>query len=135
MTIFRVVILMAKNYELDLSGSDFAELLGYEKKILTEKTNFVGAVVPNITRSVDWVFLHCDLITRRANDVASDVLYSFSTTGLQVSYPFQKEPYRLEWHVNKSEINSIRIWVTDGRNNPLDLNGIDVAVSIMIEKE
>ena len=91
---------------------------------------------PNITRSVDWVFLHCDLISRRANDVPSDVLYSFSTTGLQVSYPFQKEPYRLEWHpVNKSEINSIRIWVTDGRDNPLDLNGIDVAVSIMIEKE
>ena len=137
LTIFRVVILMDENYELDLSGNDFAELLGYEKKILLGgKKNFVGAMVPNITRSVDWVFLHCDLISRRANDVASDVLYSFSTTGLQVSCPFQKEPYRLEWHpVNKSEINSIRIWVTDGRNNPLDLNGIDVAVSIMIEKE
>ena len=103
---------------------------------MTGKKNFVGAMVPDITRSVDWVFLHCDLISRRANDVPSDVLYSFSTTGLQVSYPFQKEPYRLEWHpVNKSEINSIRIWVTDGRDNPLDLNGIDVAVSIMIEKE
>ena len=111
-------------------------MLGYEKKILTGKKNFVGRLVPNITRSVDWVFLHCDLITRRANDVPSDVLYSFSTTGLQVSYPFQKEPYRLEWHpVNKSEINAIRIWVTDGRNNLLDLNGIDVAVSITIEKE
>ena len=93
-------------------------------------------MVPNITRSVDWVFLQCDLISRRSNDVPSDVLYSFSTTGLQVSYPFQKEPCRLEWHpVNKNEINSIRIWVTDGRDNPLDLNGIDVAVSIMIEKE
>ena len=114
----------------------FAELLGYEKKILTGEKNYVGTIVLNITRSVDWVFLHCDLITRRANDAPSDVLYSFSTTGLQVSYPFQKEPYRLEWHpVNKSEINAIRIWVTDGRNNLLDLNGIDVAVSIMIEKE
>ena len=111
-------------------------MLGYEKKILTGEKNFVGAMVPNNTRSVDWVFLHCDLISRRANDVPNDVLYSFSTTGLQVSYPFQKEPNRLEWHpVNKSEINSIRIWVTDGRDNPLDLNGIDVAVSIMIEKE
>ena len=114
----------------------FAELLGYEKKILTGKKNFVGPMVPNITRSVDWVFLHCYLISRRANDVPSDVLYSFSTTGLQLSYLFQKEPYQLEWHpVNKSEVNSIRIWVTDGRDNPLNLNGIDVAVSIMIEKE
>ena len=136
MTIFRVVILMDENYELGLSGNDFAELIGYEKKILTGKKNFVGAMIPDITRSVDWVFLHCDLISRRTNDVASDVLYSFSTTGLQVSYPFQNEPHRLEWHpVNKSDINSMRIWVTDGRNNPLDLNGIDVAVSIMIEKE
>ena len=92
MTIFRVVILMDENYGLDLSGNDFAELLGYEKKILTGKKNFVGAMVPNITRSVDWVFLHCDLISRRTNDVPSDVLYSFSTAGLQVSYPFQKEP-------------------------------------------
>ena len=138
MTIFRVVILMHENYELDLCEGEFAELLGYEKKILTGEKNFVGAMVPNITRSVDWVFLHCDLISRRANAVPSDVLYSFSTTGLQVqvSYPFQKEPYRLERHpVNKSEINSIRIWVMDGRDNPLDLNGIEVAVSIMIEKE
>ena len=91
MTIFRVVILMDENYELDLSGNDFAELLGYEKKILTGEKNFVGAMVANITRSVDWVFLHCDLISRRANDVPSDVLYSFSTTGLQVSYPFKKK--------------------------------------------
>ena len=136
MTIFRVVILMHENYELDLSEGKFAELVGYEKKILTGKKNFVAAMTPNITRSVDWVFLHCDLISRRANDVSSDVLYSFSTTGVEVSHPFEKEPYRLEWHpVNKSMIDSIRIWVTDGRGNPLDLNGIDVAVSIMVEKE
>jgi len=94
-------------------------------------------MIPNITKSVDWVFLHCDLITRRANDVESDVSYSFSTTGLQVSYPFQKEPYRLECHpVNKKTLNrSVRIWVTDVRNNILDLNGVDVALSIMIEEE
>ena len=136
MTIFRVVILMDENYELDLSEGKFAELVGYEKKILTGKKNFVGAMTPNITRSVDWLFLHCDLISRRGDDVSSDVLYSFSTTGVEVGHPFEKEPYWLEWHpVNKSMIDSIRIWVTDGRGNPLDLNGIDVAVSIMVEKE
>ena len=32
MTMFRVVILMHENYELDLSDGEFAELLGYEKK-------------------------------------------------------------------------------------------------------
>ena len=49
---------------------------------------------------------------------------------------FHEEPYRLEWHpVNKSQIDSIRVWVTDGRNNLLDLNGIDVALSLIIEEE
>ena len=82
------------------------------------------------------MYLHCDLITRRTNNVPSDVLYSFSTTGLQVSCPFQKEPRRLNWHpVNKSYINEIRVWVTDGRNNILDLNGTDIAISLMIDKE
>ena len=60
---------MHEDYELDLSEGEFAELLGYEKKILTEKKNSVGAMVPNITRSVDWVFLHMrtlieDFLTR-----------------------------------------------------------------------
>ena len=35
MTIFRVFILMHENYELDFSEGKFAELVGYEKKILT----------------------------------------------------------------------------------------------------
>ena len=84
-------------------------------------------MIPNITRSVDWVFLHCNV---------SSVLYSFSSRDLQVSYPFQKEPYRLEWlPVNKTEINAIRVCVSDGGNNILDLNGVDVAVDIMIEEE
>ena len=93
-------------------------------------------MIPDITRSVDWVFLHCDLISRRVNDVENDVLYSFSTTNLQVSYPFEKEPRRLECHpVNRTRIDSVRVWVTDGRNNILDLNGVNIALSIMIEEE
>ena len=57
MTIFRVVILMQKDYELDLSEDEFASLLGYDKHILQRRKIFVGAKVPDVTRSVDWVFL------------------------------------------------------------------------------
>jgi len=98
--------------------------------------NSVGNKIPNITRGVDWVYLHCDLITRRTNNVPRDVLYSFSTTDLQVSYPFKIEPLRLEWQpVNKSYINEIRVWVTDGRNNILRLNETDIAISLMIKEK
>ena len=127
---------MAKDYELDLTDGGFASLLGYEKKILKDETNFNGEMIPDITRSVDWVFLHCDLISRRANDIENDVLYSISTVNLQVSYPFNENLYLLEYHpVNKTRIDSVRVWVTDGRNNILDLNGVNIALSIMIEEE
>ena len=79
MAIYRVVILIRKNYELDLSRGQFAKLVGFQKAELSKGTNFVGKMVPNTTKRVDWVFLHCDLITRQANDVGSDVLFSFST--------------------------------------------------------
>ena len=109
-------------------------MLGYGKNTLSG--DVVGIKVPNITRRVDWVYLLCDLISRRTNNVPSDVLYSFSTSDLRVSYPFQKEPRRLEWHpVNKSYIDAIRVRVTDGRNNILHLNGTDIAISLIIEEE
>ena len=134
MSIYRVAILIDNDYELDLSQGNFSELLGYGKSILSG--DIVGRKVPNITRGVDWVYLHSDLITRRTNNVPSDVLYSFSTPDLQVSYPFSKEPLRLEWQsVNKSYIDKISVLVTDGRNNILDLNETNIAISLMIEKE
>ena len=134
LTIYRVVILVHEDYELDLSQGSFSELLGYGKSFLSGDS--VGRKVPNITRGVDWVFIHCDLINQLSKNVQSDVIYSFSTVDLQVSYPFQKVPHRVKWHpVNKSIIDSIRIRVTDGRGNTLDLNGIDVALSLMIKKE
>ena len=134
MSIYRVMILIHNDYELDFSQGNFGELLGYGKNVLSGDN--VERKVPNITRGVDWVYLHCDLISRRTNNVPSDVLYSFSTSDLRVSYPFRKEPRRLEWQpVNKSFISEIRVWVTDGRNNILDLNGTDIAISLMIEEE
>ena len=39
-TLFRVVILMHENYELDLSEGKFAELLGFEKKAFDGKKEF-----------------------------------------------------------------------------------------------
>jgi len=113
---------------------NFGDLLGFRKRTL--RFTGGGTKIPNITRGVDWVYLHCDLISRQTNNVPSDLLYSFSTADLRVSYPFQKGPLRLEWQpVNKSSINEIRVWVTDGRNNILNLNGIDIAINLMIEKE
>ena len=133
LTVYRVVILLHEDYEIDLTQGSFSDLIGYGKVTLSGDS--VGLKLPNITRGVDWVFVHTDLINRVSNNVPSDVLFSFSTSDLQVSYPFQISPQRVLWHpVNSKVIKSTRVWVTDGRGNPLDLNGIDVAISLMIKK-
>ena len=131
---YRILIVMHDDYELDFSQGNFAELLGFDKKVLS--IDSIGTKIPNITRGVDWVYIHCDLISRRTNNIPTDVLHSFSTADLLVSYPFRKEPRRLKWQpVNKNNINAIRVWVTDGRNNILNLNETDVAISLIIEKD
>ena len=68
---YRIFIITNGDYELDLSQGHFGELLGYNKRILTGSS--FGDKVPNITRGVDWVYLHCDLISRKTNNVPSDM--------------------------------------------------------------
>jgi len=134
-TTYRVTILIANDYELDLSEGGFADLVGFDKAILNDTTN-VGDRVPNLTRGVDWIYVHCDLISRAVDNIANDVLFTLSTAKLQISYPFTKEPLRLLWHpVNKYQINSIKIRISDGNGNDLFLNDQPVALSIFIEEE
>ena len=134
-TIYRAVILLDNSIELGLSSGSFADLLGFEKKVLDQKTN-ISKFIPNITKGVDWVFIHCDLITREVKNVGSDVLISLPTSTRQISDSFSKEPKRLQWHtVNKNTIQSIRVYVKDGRNGIWDINYLDLAISLFIKEE
>ena len=70
---YRIFIVVHPDYELDLSQGNFGELLGFNKRILTGAS--FGNKVPNITRGVDWVYLHCDIISRKTNNITKDVIY------------------------------------------------------------
>ena len=80
---FRVIITLATNYQLDLTKSDFNELIGYDKKILKDEMN-IGVRVPNLTEDTDVLNIHCDLISNSLVDgVESDIIYSFGTSTLK----------------------------------------------------
>ena len=51
-TTFRVTITLAKNYQLDLRASNFNELIGFDKKILTSGTH-IGPRLPNLSQDTD----------------------------------------------------------------------------------
>ena len=134
-TIYRAVMVLDSSIELDLSSGSFADLLGFEKKVYMQRMN-ISKFIPNITRGVDWVFIHCDLITREVENVGADVLFCLPTSMISIGYSFSKEPKRISWQpANKEIIQAIRVYVTDGRNGILDLNDIDFAISIFLKEE
>ena len=134
-SILRVVIVLDSTIEMDFSTGTFADLIGFEKKIISQETN-ISKFIPNITRSVDWIFIHCDLITREVKHVGSDVLFAIPTSTYQVGQIITEQPLRLEWFpVNKNLVQEIRVYLTDGRNNIVDLNGQNMALSIFVDDD
>ena len=66
-TIFRTIITLAQNYQLDLAQSDYNDLIGFNKKILTESEN-IGEYIPNLSQDREILNIHCDLISESLVD-------------------------------------------------------------------
>ena len=134
LTSFKVLITLDANTQLDLRDGNFADLIGFDKKIVQE-TEY-GSKLPNITNSIDSIYIHCDLITDSVVDGKSgDVIYVFSTANLTRSYPFERTPYHIGFsRVNKTRIDSIRVWLTDADGRNIDLNGVDTSFTFILRE-
>ena len=125
---------MAQNYQLDLKASNFNDLIGFDKEVLSNETN-TGSKVPNLSQDTDILNIHCDLINESHVDGEdTDIIYSFSTSVLNPSYSFTLEPRRVTFNpVNKNTIDSIRIHITDGKRRLVNLNGADTSFSLILK--
>ena len=135
-TIFRTIITLASNYRLDLTQSNFNDLIGFNKKILTSSEN-VGDYIPNLSQDREILNIHSDLISESLVDGdETDIIYSFSTSTLTPSYSFTQEPRRVQFNpVNKNTINKIRIYITDGKRRIIDLNHSDTSFSLILREK
>ena len=135
-TIFKTIITLAENYQLDLTQSNFNDLIGFNKKILTNAEN-IGDYLPNLSQDREILNIHCDLISDSLFDGDdSDIIFSFSTSTLTPSYSFEQEPLRVQYNpVNKTQIHSIRIYITDGKRRIIDLNHADTAFSLILREK
>ena len=52
-TTFRVTVTLGDNYQLDLTHSNFNDLIGFDKKVLKDEVN-IGTRVPNLSQDI-WV--------------------------------------------------------------------------------
>ena len=134
-TTFRVTITLATKYQIDLTASNFNDLIGFDKVILKDEIN-TGPRVPNLSQDTDILNIHCDLVNDSLVDGQdTDIIYSFSTSVLRPSYSFTIEPRRVTFNpTNKNIISSIRIYITDGKRRLIDLNGSDTSFSLLLRR-
>ena len=129
---FRVVIELDDNYQIDFRNTEFGELIGFDDKIVTA-TEY-SARLPNITNSVDKINIHSDIVVNSILSGNSDNLLAvIPTDNLTRSYSFKFEPRRLLFNeVNKTQLNELRFYITDALGRPIDLNGIDWFMTLII---
>ena len=129
---YRVLVSLDGNYQLDLRGTDFGDLIGFDKKLVT-KTEY-GTRLPNITNSIDSLNINTTAIKDSvANGANTDTIAVILTDNLTGSYPFTFEPRRqLYCPVSSNYISEMRIYVTDSIGKPIDLNRIDWFMTLLL---
>jgi len=135
-TTFKTKINLAANYRLDLTTSNFGDLIGFNKRILTNSEN-IGDYTPNLSQETEILNIHCDLISESLVDGnETDIIYTFGTNDLQPSYAFTKEPLIVQYYsVNKYMIDTLRIYITDGKRRIIDLNDADTSFSLILREK
>ena len=114
LTTYKVFIQLANEFQIDFTKSgNFNVLLGFEKKLVSSSE--YGKNFPNITNSVDNLYLRCSLLSDSIiSGKRSNVLYSFSTSTKTRSMPFEIQPFNYLWSkINSTAISEVTFWFVD----------------------
>ena len=128
---YRVLIEVSANYQFEMT-KEFGILLGFDQGVITKTT--YSPRLPNITNNVDSILIHSNMTSDSVVDgELSNVLYKYQTDTLIRGRPFSIKPKRLMYcPVTKDRISDMRFYVTDGLNRPLDLNGINWSITLIL---
>ena len=129
---YRVVIEISNNFQLDLRNSNFGDLIGFEKKGVTQ-TEY-SSKLPNITNSIDVININCDIITDSIVDGrVGNALGMIPTDNLTRSYPFTFEPRRALFSpISKTNVSEMSINVTDSIGRLINFNDVDWHISLIL---
>ena len=118
---------------MDLRGSKFGELIGFEEKLIEKEE--IDSRLPNVTNSIDVIYLNTDAVSDSLVDGnPSNTLAVIPTDNLRRSFPFTFHP-PINWlfnPVSSNTIKSMRFYLRDALNGPIDLNGIDWYLEIVL---
>ena len=131
---FHTFLNLASDYQVDFRNTKFADLLGFDEKIIT--TSEEGSRPPNITRSVDSIHICSNTVTNKSlvDGKIGNTLFTFSTNVLNRARPFDKEPLHLNFvEVADNYFDEMEIQVKDDKGELVDLNGVDWNMTLILK--
>ena len=119
--------------KFDVENS-IGSLLGFDRELLSVGYH-ISPNILNIT-PITSIYVNCDIIHGTyVNGRRSKVIHSFSpNVGPGYKICEKPQPGLVFCLINLSEINSIRIWLTDEENNPINLQGQEITIRILIRE-
>lgn len=128
-----VVDITNASYKVDFTiANSIGSVLGFNAKTIEHGYNESDNIV-NIMK-INSILVHTDIISGSyVNGVKSSVIYSFFPNvppGFKIVE--RPNPSLIPCPVHKKQISSIRIWLTDQDNNPVDTRGEKMTVQIQI---
>ncbi|GIY65913.1 uncharacterized protein CDAR_317361 [Caerostris darwini] len=129
----RFIIKLDKGFTIDFEGGNLHEILGFESKVYDQPKQR-GKYIADISKGIDDIFIHCDLITSLYNEGTSDILYLFSPLNPPGSMIVINEINPLFEEVNRKDyIDSVRMYITDQNDNIIDLNHQRVIYKLILD--
>ena len=129
---YRILIQIGNKYQLYLRNSKFGELIGYSEKTVNKTET--GDDLPNITNSIDMIYINTDAITNCIlKGVNTNTLAVIPTDNLARRFPFTFEPRKLLLNeVSQLNISQMRFYITDSLGRPIGLNKIDWFMTLIL---
>jgi hypothetical protein len=128
-----VTLTLTNSYTVDFTGLKIAIIFGADNTLYSSSTIFPNQA--DIRNGVDQVFVHLDIISGNSyiNGIPSDVIYSFANMTLENGI-IQIGPavYKYIGIARSGAIPSMRLYLTDQNNRPLDLNGAPLSVEFVM---
>ena len=130
---YRDLISIEGDHQFDLRRTEFGDLIGFEKKRPVTKTEY-GTKLPNITNSIDVLNINTSVINDSiVNGINTNTITVIPTDNLTRSYPVTFEPRRpLYCPVSSFNIAEMRMYVTDSPGRPVNFNGIDWFLTLIL---
>ena len=134
----RSIIDLAGGYKVDFSDTtspnNFRNVLGYDEGVLTGLYNQSQSIL--MMRTFNSIFINCDLCTGSyLNNKSTEALAAFSVNSVPVGWSISYQPFMpifLSVPKTKTNFQDFHVWITDEKSNPINFNGEDVTITIVL---